>query len=266
MSNKDFMPCRLCAGSPTPGYIEDETEIEGRPGYKYKVLRKCACREKYDREKVYTLRLKKSNLRTSMLDYEPTTHYKGNLSTESMLKLVKYGQGLTEDIYANQSLYLYGPYGTQKTTLAQWVGKKAIDHGLTPYYTLMRSLVNALVDSQYNDPDTTDEIKKERRNLINNASKCDVLLLDESFDLAKMTMYKSNYQLPFLDEFIRDRMDIKEKPIVFVSNVAIRNMDKAFGAIQDLLSRKISSVGGELHFRDNYMDASNDFNITDIFA
>ncbi|MCA1799924.1 MAG: ATP-binding protein [Actinobacteria bacterium] len=262
---KDFIPCRQCSNSPTPGYLEEE--LKGDNGYSYRVLRKCECRVKFDKERVFLHTAKKANLRPSMLEYDPIQHYEGKLSIDSMRKVVRYGCSLDDVKFRTQSLYLYGPYGTQKTTLAQWLGKKAIERGLTPYYVIMRTLVNALVDSQYNDPDTSDAIKQEKAAVISNAAKSDLLIIDESFDLNKMTLYKSNYQLPFLDEFIRDRIDIKEKRIVFVSNVPVKGMDKAFGALQDLLARKISAAGAELHFRDNYQDARNDFNVvTDIFA
>ena len=38
--------------------------------------------------------------------------------------------------------------------------------------------------------------------------ECDFLIIDDSFDKKKATIFKSGYQIPFLDEFLRTRLEI----------------------------------------------------------
>jgi len=257
----DFIPCRECANSAIPGYKEVVIEVKGTP---YKALQKCKCKEEYQQKLNLYINLERANLRPSMLDYELDKDYKGTKSLESVRKVAQYAQGITGN-YKHQSIYLWGPYGTQKTTVAQWIGKEVVKQDVKPYYVLMRTLTNALVEDQYDRADEHEDSKARRKRLLTSARNADLLILDESFDLAKMTVYKSNYQIPFLDEFIRHRIDMQEKPVVFVSNVSIQNIDPAFAAIRDMLKRRISAVKGELKFEDNFEEVMNDFDIGDIF-
>lgn len=262
-SPPEFMPCRKCAGSSTPGYLEKKVTHNG---LEYKVLAPCDCYLNYKKKLDTFMQLQKAGIPPSILEYKPERDYAGIKSYDSLKKLQLYVDEFPER-YVHQSLYLRGPYGTQKTTLARWVGMSLIHkHEVDVYYVLMRTLTNALVEDIYDRADEDPEERSRRKSIIRSARHCDVLILDESFDLSKMTLYKSNYQIPFLDEFIRTRIDKQSKPIIFVSNVPIDRIDNNFSALKDLLSRTIKRVGGELEFKDNYEQVANDFDIEDIFA
>lgn len=252
-----FVPCRKCHNQPTPGYIEKEVN-----GYRF--LEKCDCRKRHDQRIWKEIRIKRIGLRPSVGDYDPRSSYKGEKSKTSMEKLVKYVEHPTirERL---PFLYLYGPYGTQKTTLAQWA---ALTLGATSNvkYTLMRTLVKALTDDAYTSSTEDPTDVSQRKEYLQQCVSADYLFIDESFDLDKMTIYKSNYQLPFIDEFLRDRMDLRERPTIFISNVPIAGIDSKFSALKDLLSRTIERKGGALQFLDNYAQIDTDFNIEDIFA
>jgi len=258
-----FMPCRKCAGGNSPGYM---TKVIEDNGTKYRILVPCECYVAYSKKVETYLAVKKGNLPPAILTYDPKEDYVGKNSWDSVTKLMIY-VGAFPEKYWQQSLYLRGPYGTQKTTLARWAGMALIrDYGIDVYYILMRTLTNALVEDMYDRADEDPEIKNERKNILQRARECKVLIIDESFDLTKMTLYKSNYQIPFLDEFIRTRIDKQGKPIIFVSNIPISGIDNNFSALRDLLDRTIKQVNGELDFKDNYMKLKNDFDVKDIFA
>ena len=258
-----YVPCRKCKkASAILGYILEKDE-DNRSW-----LRKCECLKKYQASAFLSIKMKEANLKSSMAEaaepYNPLKDYKGHQSLDAMNKLVKYITEYDTDVFKNQSLYLYGPFNTQKTTLANWVGMNLIKKSKTVYYTMMRTLLNALVDVSYDEDN-----KPEQKEIIKNAREADYLILDESFDSNKLTMYKSGYQLPFLDEFIRTRMDIQERPVLFISNVPIDNITDSFpmfDSLKNLLIRKIQIKGAELTFMDDYLKCKDTFDIEDIFA
>lgn len=218
-------------------------------------------------QKLIEVRLTQSNMRHKLVDgideYDPSVHYKGTKSLESVEKLQRYAKDPTT--YATSSLYMEGPYNTQKTTLAQWTALQRITQGQKVYYVLMRTLLNALVDKQHDRGDDK-EASVTRNDMLKRVEAADLLIIDEAFDQQKMTMYKSGYQLPFLDEFLRDRIDVKQRPVIFISNVSIGSINDQFASLRSLLERRIKLVGGELSFRDNFVELANDFDVKDIFA
>lgn len=265
----EFIPCRKCANSDTPGYRVIEHRDPGT-GIYYRYLKKCECYAKYQAMKMKAAWASRANIRPSLYEmdppYHPSTDYIGQRSKENVEKVIRYGEDPTT--FKHQSLYLYGPNGTQKTTLAQWIGLARIEKGQKPFYTLMRSLTNALVEAQYIRNDEPTQVTFERRAYLDNVRNCDLLILDESFDTSKVTIYKSQYQIPFLDEFLRERIDIQQRPVVFVSNVSVDRIPvDTFGmSMTNLLKREIERKGASLQFLDVYQDEVNDFSIQDIFA
>lgn len=264
-----FIPCRNCSKGDFPGYIHKEVSHHG---VTYSTLEKCACFRDYLRKQHILLQVNRSNLRPSLVEmeppYHPDTHYKGTKSLEAAKRLGAYVRKVSEGdpIFKRQSLYMHGPYNTQKTTMAQWAGIALLESRISVQYTLMRTLVNSLVEQQFDSDKEQGDSKNLRREYLRKVKECDVLILDESFDLSKMTIYKSQYQIPFLDEFVRDRLDVKEKPIIFVSNVQVESIDPIFASLKNLLRRRISKVGAALLFEDDYDVVSNSFETKDIFA
>ena len=76
--------------------------------------------------------------------------------------------------------------------------------------------------------------------------------MDEVFDRAKNTLFKSGYQIPFIDEFLRTRVDIDNKGIIFISNVKSCDIEKEgySKSLQDFVERHTSR--STLEFKDRY--------------
>ena len=95
----------------------------------------------------------------------------------------------------------------------------------------------------------------------------DLLLIDEAFDKEKVTLYKSNFQVPFIDSFLRNRMQTKHKGIIFISNVSPYDIEsKGFNySIQDLVVRNMNKEKGFMEFKDRYDDIKSSVDTEDLF-
>ena len=82
----------------------------------------------------------------------------------------------------------------------------------------------------------------------------DLLIIDEAFDKDKVSLYKSGFQLPYLDSFLRNRFEMKNKSIFFISNIKPSDIAKyGFGiSLQDFVER--NTRGSQLFFSDRYVD------------
>ena len=256
-----FIPCRKCVKKEHP---------QNMPGFFYitlpgggKGLQECDCHKEWVEKNIIRIRASKSNLWTSDFAFQYTEkNYVGEKSFLNVLKLKKYIEGFEkkDPKFLNTVLYLYGPHGTQKTTLAQWVGLSLLKRGYKVYYTLMQSLI-LLLSPDFNDKEN--EKKKYREMLL----QTDCLIIDEAFQKEKITLYKSGYQLPILESFLRERIDIQRKSTLFVSNVSPEEINNNhFGiSIQDFIERNTTHKGTALLFEDKYAAIKAQFDITSIF-
>ena len=164
----------------------------------------------------------------------------------------------TKKLLSSAVLYIYGPNGTQKTTMANYAGFKFLKAGKSVYYCLMNDLIKLL---QKADRDETAQAKLDK------ISDVDLLIIDEAFDSKKVTVYKSDWQIPFLDTFLRNRIQTKNKGILFVSNVDIPFIaENHFSqSIQDLVDRNVKLYNGKLLFEDNYISSKNVINEEELF-
>ena len=93
---------------------------------------------------------------------------------------------------------------------------------------------------------------------------CDFLIIDDCFDKRKATMYKSGWQISFLDQFLRYRLETVRLATCFTSNFSIDDIDEnAFGiSIKKLVSR---SVPDPFHFTNLYQER-NTFDPNDLWS
>lgn len=285
---KEFTGCDKCRGKgisgKTDGYIflpETRSVIE------------CDCHKRYEKTKNLFYKLNRNGFDNSdfILSYKPfidiridadVPHYEGQKSKDSVKKLIEFKNiYLSEPVYAlplggtaedqklfeeeyekqvakvnkfhNSTLYMYGPNGTQKTVLATWLAREIISSNYrlnhVKYYTMNDFIKELMRDSSWNE---------EENNFVDTLiEKVDMLILDESFDKEKVTLYKSGYQIPFLDTFLRKWSNTTDKSIVFISNVEPSKIE-ANGyskSIQDLVERNIKLHGALLTFEDRYLDS-----------
>jgi hypothetical protein len=267
---KKFIPCSRC-DKLTPGYIKIPSPSLSA-GY---ILVRCSCLLEWKEKVKLEASCKKAHLRPSVYEgiyenkvYDPLKDYLGEKSSSNMLKLVKYVNEFNLK-YSHQSLYLYGPHSTQKTTLAQWVAFELLKKGKKVQYLLMRTLIEFLLSRGWEEKEQRFLSDHDYSNF-SQIADADVLVIDEAFDPQKITIYKSSYQIPYLDQFLRERIDVLEKPVIFVSNInPTTELQKAFPSLKDLeqlIYRRIVKRKAALEFLDNVDDIINNFSPEDIFA
>ena len=114
----------------------------------------------------------------------------------------------------------------------------------------MNEMIQTIIDaSSFNDSESL-----AVENTYNKLLTSDFLIVDESFDKSKITLYRSGYQIPYLDNFIRERYESRRKPIIFVSNIKPNDIDEnLFGrSLKDLIVR--STAESCLEFFDKFVE------------
>lgn len=264
---KQFIPCRNCprkdkeGPTDTLGYYYDT--VDG-----YQVIKECQCHKKWRKEAELALTLYNSDIQS---DYN-FSDYKGTKSLLDLLCIRNIAENPDKFIY-NKMIYLYGPNGTQKTTMCQCLGKELILKGYSVQYILMDKLIKSLVS----DFNRSEEAQTEINFLIKRCLECDFLIIDEAFDLKKITIYNSGYQIPYLDNFLRTRFDINKKSIIFISNRAPHEIGEipsqrlnepikeGFGiSLQNFVERNVKQ--STLEFKDVWLDNANNINRRGLFG
>jgi DNA replication protein DnaC len=169
--------------------------------------------------------------------------------TDKIDKMLKYANNF--DRYKNLHLYLWShENSTQKTTMASILGKEILLQGRSVHFILMNTLTKLLSSGTFENDENASVVKKYL--------DCDFLIIDDSFDRKKATIFKSGYQIPFLDEVLRPRLEILGKASCFTSNYSLEEIDESvFGtSIKKLMLR---SIKDPFHFGTSY-SMRNDFN------
>jgi DNA replication protein DnaC len=169
--------------------------------------------------------------------------------TDKIDKMIKYSNNF--DRYKSTHLYLWShENSTQKTTMASILGKEILIQGKSVNFILMNTLTKLLSRGTFENEQDSLIAKKYL--------ECDFLIIDDSFDKKKATIFKSGYQIPFLDEFLRTRLEILGKATCFTSNYSLEEIDESvFGvSIKKLMMR---SIKDPFHFGTSF-SMRNDFN------
>lgn len=213
---------------------------------------KCSCLKKYQQEQLIIIGLEKANISIKVLDFDLQKDYIGNDDEEHIPKLVKYIDEF-KDRYSKISLYLWSEQNsTQKTTVASIIGKELIMKKFKVKLILMDTLIKLLQDASFD---------KEKELLANQYASADLLIIDDCFDRAKMTVYKSGYQFAFIDSFLRHRLEVSNKATIFTSNVCPTTISQSFNiSIEKLINRNVYSM----EFKDS-VELKNDFNPENIW-
>lgn len=194
-------------------------------------------------------RLKNAGIDTQVMQtYEPTD-YLGSKSKDNIPRLQKFLEVFPQ--VKDVVLYFYGGNSTQKTTIASWIGREIIKQKYSVKFVLMNTLIKKLTAF------STDE---QRIANIDEYKKCDWLIIDEAFDKEKITLYKSGYQIPFIDSFIRERLT-DGKGILFASNVPYTQIEEqGFSkSVSALIKRSILSMDTYFEWKDNFFEAEQGF-------
>ena len=242
----EYIPCRLCSKLPGPkaGFI-----------YKDSYVFECDCHKKYREQRLYSIRAKRAEIWQNPPNILET--YLGNKSRQNKDYFIKYIENFKE--YQDKVLYLHGPNGTQKTSIVMWGGMELIKQGYKVQYILMYRLIELLTSNF--------DKQEESEKVLDVIRKSDLLIIDESFAKDKVLLYKSGYQLSFIDSFLRSRIDVMRKGTVFVSNKKSNEIEiEGFGkSLQDLIMR--NTLETDLEFLDNHTaNKINDFPSRSLFA
>lgn len=146
-----------------------------------------------------------------------------------------------EEKHSDTHLYIWSSKnGTQKTTTASIIGKELLLKGYSVFFTLMSDLVKTLSQESFEDSE----------HYLDKCRNSDFLIIDDAFDKKKVTIYRSGYQIPFLDTFLRSRLEIDRKATCFTSNTSVNSIDQeTFGKnLKNLMLRTVH----EFEFDDSY--------------
>lgn len=196
----------------------------------------CPCRITYEKDELLRLNLYKSGISYDVINYDINS-YVGNLSLDHVKKLKKFVKEFKPKFKCVNLYFWSKKNSTQKTTLAKWIARSLLEKGLTTRFILMDTLIKYLQTISFDDGSEKVRIIKTK---IDQCCNVDFLIIDDSFDLNKITLYKSKYQLPFLDSFLRERLEQYKKSTCFTSNVPIEKIGDNFGiSIEKLVERNI---------------------------
>lgn len=267
----DFIACRKCAGKgiggKTTGFIYDKAT---------NISKECACHIQYREQNSLTERLRRAGVgnESLVLDYDIDKDYVGLRSKPAIEKIKFFLKKFKEkDLrYHHVMLYIYGSNGTQKTTVAKYITKEILstvkdeeNKYQKSYYRATFISMNDLIKQLTMMNNGNDEA--DQTDLYKRIMASDVLVVDESFDKDKVTIYKSGYQIPYLDSFLRKWMSDSTKSIIFISNVAPSEIEKNgySHSIQDFVERQVLIDKSTFLLEDNYIE-NMDGVVSDLFS
>jgi DNA replication protein DnaC len=249
---KRFVGCRKgCCMPDHPGFREVENEDAQRTAVE------CERHVEWRTKRELFAKFIQSGFRWDLFELDYPNDYVGFQSIKSMQRVVNYVKKFPYSEEVRKCLvYLYGPNGTQKTLMGNYIGSQLIQQGYDVKFILMNTLIKNLTQESYND---------DVRLWLEKLAKADLLVLDEAFDIEKVSIsMRSGYQLPFFDTFIRQW--INNKGIVMISNKKIEDIPAVFGSsLQNLVKRRSKYATSALEFLDNWADIKSLEGAKDIF-
>lgn len=209
--------------------------------------------KEYKQKQTAQIMLSKSNLPPHTINLTLDS-YVGN-DVDKIDKLKMYVNKFEEKFRGIHLYFWSKENGTQKTTTACVVGKLLLEKGFSVQFVLMGNLLKLLSEERFKE-ELSEELDLYR--------DCDYLIIDDSFDRKKATIFKSGFQIPFLDEFLRTRLEIQRKATCFTSNFSIEEIDEdIFGiSLKHLIKRNILDP---FHFSSSY-ELRNDFDIDSLWS
>lgn len=204
----------------------------------------------YLRDRLILQKLSEMGLSEDCLKFGFET-YKGADSNGKLPKLAKYVVEF-KNRYRKVHLYFWSrSNSTQKSTMAKAILVKLLSQGIDARFVLMSDLLRRLTDEAFH-PENTEILDAYR--------SAAFLVIDDSFDPNKATIYKSGYQFAFLDTFLRQRLEVEKRATCFTSNVPISEIEKNWTtSISKLVQR---SIPDPMEFQDHLSD----FSIDDLWS
>ncbi len=204
--------------------------------------------KKISKDKLRMASIRSTNLSPDSFQYS-LYDYVGKVSIENVDKLRAYVRDF-EDRFKSVHLYLWSENNsTQKSTMAKAMVKDLFLAGYSCYFMTMDMLVKALQSESFD---------KKALDLVTTLREVDFLVIDDAFDKHKVTLYKSQYQLPFIDSFLRERLELKKRATIFTSNFAVQDIEVNFERhLRKLVERNCVIL--------EFNDGINDFDLSKLF-
>jgi hypothetical protein len=157
--------------------------------------------------------------------------YIGEDRFSNIPKLKKYCDEFKTN-FLHTHLYLWSRInGTQKSTCAKDIIVRLAKQGVKSKFVLMDSLIKTLLDAERDD---------DSKQKAGEWSAVEFLVIDECFAKGQITLFKSGYQIAFLNTFLKERLEIFKRATCFTANVPIEDIGQEWGAsIQSLVDRSI---------------------------
>jgi hypothetical protein len=157
--------------------------------------------------------------------------YIGEDRFNNIPKLKKYCNEFRNN-FSHIHLYLWSRInGTQKSTCAKDIIVRLAKQGVKSKFILMDSLIKTLLEAERDD-----EAKQKAKEW----SAVDFLAIDECFAKGQITLFKSGYQISFLNTFLKERLEVFRRATCFTANVPIEDIGQEWGtSIQSLVDRSI---------------------------
>jgi hypothetical protein len=236
-----YVQCGLCKN----GYIKKENGVV-----------ECECHKAWVKECMVYIGAEKNNIWTTpeAIDYDPIFDHFGIKDKDEIQKLISYTEHYSDPLFRQTCVYIYGNPNTQKTTIAQWMGLEIFRRGFTAHYERMHNFVNKLVPVGFKDL----EVHKKYYDKL---MEVDCLILDDAFDKAKVGI--QNFHIPYVESFLRDRIETANKGVIFVSSISIEDI-KANHFSQSM-SDFVGKVTGKHNTLITLTDSTTAIKVTSIF-
>jgi len=174
--------------------------------------------ERQQQKKRLAAKYKKAGIAKNKWDFSFESYIGSDLK-ENIPKLKRFVNNF--DKAKGVHLFLWSKQNsTQKSTMASVVAMELLQKGYTVRFLLMSELVPHLTNEQF---------KEESQKFIEELSDIDFLVIDDSFDPRKSAVYKSGYQISFIDSFLRQRLEVEGLNTCFTSNFSIEELEENYG-------------------------------------
>ncbi len=242
MISREFKPCEKCANKEN---LFKEGFLQSVDSNNNLVVRECDCHRQWRGYNQILTKFKKCGGNPLLFNLE-FSDYKEPIPDRFSKFAKQYFSNLSNPKIKSSFVWFYGDNGTQKTTMGNLFLKRLLINRVSSSFILMNSLAKLLMNAE------RDEVARKELEIL---SSKEVLIIDESFDISKMSLYKSGWQIPFLDTFLRERI-AEGKGVIFISNVDVPDIDDRFGkSLKDLITRTTTLLNSRIEFKNRYLDS-----------
>jgi DNA replication protein DnaC len=251
---KEFQPCRKCFHKPNEripiGFYESILE---KNGHEYKVLVECDHHKEWQQEYATFLQFKENGFDAKTWEFQ-FTDYKGEKSKSNLNRLENYINNFNQLDVKASVLYFSGNHNTQKTTIANIIGRKLLLKNNDVQYVTMNDFKDSFwAYATARDRNTKQEQENDYLKIrtFEKLRDCDLLIIDDAFTIS---LFPGG--LVDIDNFIRSRIK-NSKGIIFVSNYdaeKLSSIKTCSPSIASFIERETKKRNSVFVFKDDRND------------